>query len=192
MQGVFESATEFLAKRQSVPAKVIGAPAPSREDLTPILTSAFRVPDHGKLEPWRILVLERAALDRMAAAVLAYIKGQGKDDEAATKAAALFESAPLIVAVVASPVISEKIPPLEQTFSAGNLCFGVLNAALAAGWAATWQSGPVATDSAFLQGNLGLQAQEYVAGFVVIGTAHTTPPDRPRPDLARKVRWVDL
>ncbi len=180
----------FLASRQSFPAKVITAPAPSRAELNRILAAATRVPDHGKLEPWKILVLERAALDRIAAATTARLISLGKDGDAAAKAAALFAGAPLIVAIISAPVASEKIPALEQTFSAGALCFGVLNAALASGWAATWQSGPVATDSVFLQSNLALLPEEYVAGFVVIGTSENTPPDRPRPDLDRKVSWV--
>ena len=180
----------FLASRQSFPAKVITAPVPSRAELNRILAAATRVPDHGKLEPWKILVLERAALDRIAAATTARLISLGKDGDAAAKAAALFAGAPLIVAIISAPVASEKIPALEQTFSAGALCFGVLNAALASGWAATWQSGPVATDSVFLQSNLALLPEEYVAGFVVIGTSENTPPDRPRPDLDRKVSWV--
>lgn len=184
-------ALDFFASRQSVPAKVITVPVPSQAELTAILTAAARVPDHGKLEPWRILVLQRAALDRIASATFARTKELGKDDEAAAKAALLFSGAPLMVAVVASPVPSEKIPALEQTFSAGNLCFGVLNVALASGWAATWQSGAMATDSAFLQANLGLATQEYVAGFVIIGSAASIPPDRPRPDLTRKVTWLE-
>ncbi len=187
----FPDALAFFASRQSVPAKVIAAPVPSGEELTAILTAAARVPDHGKLEPWRMLVLQRAALDRVAAATFAWSKALGKDDEAAAKAAALFSGAPLMVAVIASPVPSEKIPALEQTFSAGNLCFGVLNVALASGWAATWQTGAMATDSAFLQANLGLTEREYVAGFVIIGSASSMPPDRPRPDLTRKVTWLD-
>ena len=187
----YPDAITFFANRQSVPAKVITAPVPSRVELTAILTAAARVPDHGKLEPWRVLVLQRAALDRIAAAAYTRVKALGKDDEAAAKAAGLFSAAPLMVAIVASPVPSEKIPALEQTFSAGNLCFGVLNVALASGWAATWQSGPMATDREFLQANLGLAAQEYVAGFVVIGSASGLPPDRPRPDLTRKVTWLD-
>ncbi len=185
------SAMQFFASRQSMPAKVISAPAPSRAELELILRMAFRVPDHGKLEPWRVLVLEREALDRIAAAAFARSNALGKDDEMAAKAALLFSGAPLMVAVVASPVPSEKIPALEQTFSAGNLCFGVLNVALASGWAATWQSGAMATDSEFLQANLGLVAQEYVAGFVIIGSTASIPPDRPRPDLTRKVTWLD-
>lgn len=180
----------FFSTRQSVPAKVIADPAPSRAELTGILTAAFRVPDHGKLEPWRVLVLEKPALARTASAVRAHLVSLGKEPEAADKAAALFSNAPLIVAVVASPVASEKIPALEQTFSAGNLCYGVLNSALASGWAATWQSGPVATDAAFLHAHFGFQAQEYVVGFVVIGSAASLPPDRPRPDLDRKVQWI--
>jgi nitroreductase len=184
------SAIEFLAQRQSVPAKLITAPVPDADELAAILQAAMRVPDHGKLEPWRILVLERAALDRIADQTRAWLLQQGRDDETATKAALLFSGAPLIVAVVSSVVDSPKIPKLEQMFSAGNVCFGVVNNLLARGWAAAWQSGSVATDHDFLTRNLGLAAHEYVVGFVVAGTCTISLHDRPRPDLHRKVAWI--
>ncbi|HMO09895.1 MAG TPA: nitroreductase family protein, partial [Paracoccaceae bacterium] len=101
-----------------------------------------------------------------------------------------FARSPLCVAVVASPKPSEKIPAIEQTLSAGALCLGLVNAALAAGWGANWLTGWPAYDRTLVEGALGLMPEEWVAGFVHIGTIGSTAPDRPRPDPARIVTWA--
>lgn len=181
----------FLAARRSHPAKMLAAPAPDRAALTAILTAALRVPDHGKLEPWRLIVLERAALDRLAAAARARGEERGLDAETVAKGEGQFARSQLCVAVVASPKASDKIPEVEQTLSAGALCLGVLNAALAAGWGANWLTGWPAYDRALVEGALGLGPQEWIAGFVHIGTIGPVAPDRPRPDLSRVVTWAE-
>jgi nitroreductase len=91
------------------------------------------------------------------------------------------------VVVVASPRPSSKIPQIEQTLSAGALCFGLVNAAEAAGWGANWLTGWPVYDRGFLDAGLGLAAEEWVAGVIHIGTVTAETPDRPRPDLARLV-----
>lgn len=183
-------AMAFLAARRSYPAKLLSLPVPDRAHLTAILTAALRVPDHGKLEPWRMVVLERKALDRLAA--LAGVRGAalGLEDEQTGKGVAQFAASPLCVAVVASPVPSPKIPPIEQTLSAGALCMGLLNAAHAAGWGAAWLTGWPAHDRGFLEAGLALDPGEWLAGFVHIGTAGPASPDRPRPDPAVRVTWA--
>ena len=181
-------AVAFLATRRSHPAKLLTPPVPDRESLTAILTAALRVPDHGKLEPWRMIVLERAALARLADLVTTL--GIGGDAEAVAKARGQFDAASLAVVVVASPKDSPKIPVMEQTLSAGALCIGVVNAAHAAGWGACWLTGASAYDRRFMDRGLGLAPQEWVAGIVHIGSIGTVPPDRPRPDLARVVTWT--
>ncbi|UWQ22654.1 nitroreductase family protein [Jannaschia sp. W003] len=179
----------FLAGRRSRPAKTLRAPAPDRAALERILEVALRVPDHGKLEPWRLVVLGGAALQRLGA--LAEARAAEIAPDKAPKLAAQFRDAPLVVAVVAAPEPSEAIPEIEQTLSAGALCLALLNAAHAEGWGANWLTGAVAYDEAFLRGGLGLEPSQWVAGFVVIGTEGAVPPERPRPDLARIIRWVD-
>ena len=94
------------------------------------------------------------------------------------------------MAVIAAPKASDKIPEIEQTYSAGAVCLALLNAALADGWGANWLSGWVSHDATFRERALGLAAQERVAGFIHLGTETTTPPDRPRPDLGQLVHWV--
>ena len=174
---------DFLRRRRSHPPKTLRGPAPSRAELAELLTIAARVPDHGKLTPWRFVVLERATLDRLAPVLGDYVAACGGDEAAVQKARDAFAS-PLIVAVVSSPVEQAKVPDWEQFLSAGNVCLTLLNAALASGWGASWLTGR-ATDAGFAQAHFGLGPHERVAGLVHIGTrGETEVPDRPRPDVA--------
>jgi nitroreductase len=186
-----QAALDFLLSRRSRPAKTLAAPVPDRSQLAPLLTAAARSPDHGKLEPWRFIVLEGAAFARLAAMVCERGAALGKAPEDIDKGRSQFDMARLAVVVVASPRPSEKIPEIEQLYSAGAVCLALLNAALAAGWGANWLSGWPAHDAAFRAGGLGLAEHERIAGIIHIGTETATPPDRPRQDLAAITTWVD-
>ena len=181
---------DFLMTRRSRPAKTLTAPVPDRAALLPILTAAARTPDHGKLEPWRFLVLERPALERLAVAVRGHGAETGVDPEKTEKMANQFGTADLAVAVISSPKTSEKIPQAEQVLSAGAVCLAMLNAALASGWGANWLSGWASHDPAFVQKHMGLADHETVAGLIHIGTETNTPPERPRPDVDAITTWV--
>src|SRR6056297_3122306 len=185
-----QAALDFLLCRRSRPAKTLGLPVPDRNALHPILTAAARSPDHGKLEPWRFIVLERAALDRLAALAEARGKSLGRDEADVAKGRKQFDDSHLAVAVIEVQKKSEKIPPIEQTYSAGAVCLSLLNAALAAGWGANWLSGWPAHDRGFVETGLGLESHERVAGFIHIGTRGATPPERPRPDPEQISTWV--
>lgn len=176
-------ALDFLLTRRSRPAKMLRAPAPDAATLTRLLTAATRVPDHGKLEPWRFVVIEPAALQRLAALVTARGEALGMEAEKTLKAAETFAASPLVVAVVAVEKPSDKIPPVEQLLSAGAVCLSLVNAALAQGFGACWLTGWPAFDRVFLAEGLGLEGHETVAGFVHIGSCDTAPPERPRPDV---------
>ncbi|MEM9582827.1 MAG: nitroreductase [Pseudomonadota bacterium] len=184
------AAVEFLLTRRSRPAKTLTTPAPSKADLTPILTAAARTPDHGKLEPWRFIVLEQPALQRLGTSARTRGADLGLEQDKINKIGAMFETAPLSVAVIASPKPSEKIPQIEQTLSAGAVCLALLNAALASGWGANWLTGWTAFDRPFLTDALHLTSEEVVAGFIHLGTETSKPPDRPRPDLSAITEWV--
>ena len=184
------AALDFLLTRRSRPAKTLRAPAPDRATLETILTAAARTPDHGKLEPWRFIVLQGAALDRLASLAAERGAALGKEAVDIGKAVDQFTQSPLAVVVVESPQPSEKIPALEQTYSAGAVCLSLLNAALASGWGANWLSGWVSHDAEFTRTGLGLTGDERVAGIVHIGTETSAPPERPRPDLARITTWL--
>lgn len=156
-----------------------------------MLRIASRVPDHGKLEPWRFVVLSGDALTRLGDAAAARAEAVGLPDDKRDKLRAMFADAPVLVAVVAAPTESDKIPEVEQTLSAGAACFALCAAAQAAGWGANWLTGAMAYDPAFLRDDMGLEAGQWVAGYVVIGTEGPVPPERPRPDPSRVVRWMD-
>ena len=184
-------ALDFLLTRRSRPAKTLTGPVPDDAALRQILTAAARTPDHGKLEPWRFIVLKSAALSRLAAAVQSHGAVLGIEAGKIEKAATQFGDAELAVVVVSAPVPSEKVPEIEQIYSAGAVCLSLLNAALAAGWGANWLSGWASHDAAFCADHLGLAPHERVAGIIHVGTETSAPPDRPRPDLNRVVTWVE-
>lgn len=181
-------ALEFLLTRRSRPARTLGLPVPGSEDLRTILTAAARTPDHGKLEPWRFIVLDRAALLAVADRVATTGAEQDLDPEKLAKARDEYATAHLAVIVVASPKVSDKIPLSEQTYSAGAVCLALLNAALAAGWGANWLSGWPSRDPD-ITGWLGLGPQENIAGVIHLGTESAAPPDRPRPDIEALTTW---
>ncbi len=190
MPDLNQAALDFLLNRRSRPAKTLVAPAPDRAALEPILTAGARTPDHGKLEPWRFIVLEKSALPRLGDLAEARARTLGRSDADIQKARGQFDYGQLIVAVIASPVPSEKVPEIEQTYSAGAVCLAVLNAALAAGWGANWLSGWISHDREFVTRGLSLAPHESVAGFIHIATEGPVPPERPRPDLTAKTEWV--
>jgi nitroreductase len=179
---------DFLRTRRSRPPKFLQAPGPDRDVLLGLLTSAVRAPDHGKLEPWRFVVLEGAGKARLAAAIRARAAETGAD---ADKGALAYEQAPVSVAVVASPKAADRIPAIEQTLSAGAVALGLVNAALADGWGASWLTGWPVYDRPFIAGALGLAADEWVAGFVHLGSCEVAVPVRPRPDVPAMVTWLD-
>lgn len=180
-------ALDFLLTRRSRPAKLLKGPGPGRAALLEILTAAARVPDHGKLEPWRFVVIEGEAKARYIAAIRARAPEAGEDGD---KGASAFEQAPVVVAVVSSPKESDKIPVIEQTLSGAAVALGLVNAALAAGWGASWMTGWTAYDRPLIEGALGLAPGESVIGYVYIGSCDTAPPDRPRPDVAALTTWL--
>lgn len=185
------AALDFLTTRRSRPAKTLTTPIPDRAEVEALLKVAARCPDHGKLEPWRFIVLEKPALERLAKTVAPHGVSLGIDPEKIEKMAAQFDMADLAVAVVASPKPSEKIPEIEQTLSAGAAAMQLLNAALAAGWGANWLSGWISHDRAWRERELGLMPHEWIAAFVHLGTEKATPPERPRPDMDSITEWID-
>ncbi|MCB2130134.1 MAG: nitroreductase [Rhodobacteraceae bacterium] len=185
-----QAVLEFLLTRRSRPAKTLRAPVPDRAALRTILTAAARVPDHGKLEPWRFVVLEKPALARLAR--LAETRGEalGLDPDRIAKGVAQLADADLAVAVIHVPRTTEKVPEIEQILSAGAVCLSLVNAGLAAGWGACWLTGWHMHDAQFARDGLGLKPGEWVAGLIHIGSETATPPDRPRPDLDAITEWM--
>ena len=183
------AAFAFLAARQSQPAKLFAGPTPDRAALEPILQAALRVPDHGKLEPWRLIVLTRPDMVRLAELAEARAREIGADAEKIDKGRGQFDRGGVAVVVISAPQAVAKVPIAEQVLSAGALCLGLVNAATAAGWGANWLSGWVAHDAGFIARAFGGKPGETVAGIVHIGTPGAAAPERPRPDMARIVQW---
>lgn len=186
-----QAALDFLLNRRSRPAKLFSLPVPDRVALTEILTAATRVPDHGKLEPWRLIVVQGAGFARLAGLAEALAVELQGDAEMIAKGRGQYDLGKLAVVVIASPKPALKIPAVEQLMSAAALCFGILNAAEAAGWGACWLTGWPAHDPVFAARAFGCEKGETVAGIVHIGTPPEDAPARPRPDLSRLVKWVD-
>ncbi|MDA0962656.1 MAG: nitroreductase, partial [Proteobacteria bacterium] len=113
-----------------------------------------------------------------------------RTEEEIAKAQSAYDMGVLAVVVVESPKASEKIPVIEQTYSAGAVCLALVNAALAAGWGANWLTGWPSHDGAFCAGGFGLAPGERVAGIIHIGTETAAPPDRPRPDIDAITTWM--
>ena len=170
----------FLARRRSASALTLVEPAPDRATLEALLALAARVPDHGKLAPWRFVVLESGPKAALAARLEALAQARG-DTRAAAKLSKL-KSPPLGVAVVASPVAGE-IPEWEQLLSAGAVCTTLLYAAQALGYGANWITDWYAYDPEACA-LLGLSPQERVAGYIFLGTAREAPLERERSVLA--------
>ena len=183
-------ALEFLLSRRSRPARTLGLPIPPREEVDQLLRAATRVPDHGKLEPWRFIILARPATDRLARLVEQRGPALGVEPEKVAKAASQYSTADLAIVVVQVPRPTEKVPLIEQTYSAGAVCLSLLNAALAQGWGANWLSGWPTYDQVFRREGLGLADSETVAGIIHIGTPQMDSPDRPRPDPGKLTTWL--
>jgi nitroreductase len=181
----------FLLSRRSRPAKTLTAPGPSRNELETLLTAAARVPDHGKLTPWRFLVVEGPARARIGRLAAARGEALGMAPDKIEKAAAAFEQGALFVAVIAAPQPSDKIPEWEQLMSAGCACLQLVNAALAAGWGANWLTGFTATDRPFLEEAFGLSPPAFIAGYVHLGTPSVAANERTRPEIADITTWME-
>lgn len=177
--------TGLLARRRSVPPHLLAAPGPSEEELDTLLTIASRVPDHGKLAPWRFIVFAGDARARAGDIVAATFAA---DDPAAAPDRVAIERnrlsrAPLVVAVVSAARPHVKIPEWEQVLSAGAACMNLVVAANAMGYATAWLTEWFAYDRRILDA-FGLAPEESLAGFIHIGRALEVPADRPRPALA--------
>lgn len=178
-------ALHALDARRSVPAKQLGEPGPDPDTLSRMLTSAVRVPDHGKLVPYRFLRITGDARHSLGA----FLAERAVQRDPQVSAAQLdkdrqrFSHAPLIITVIASPRPNPKVPEAEQLMTAGCVCFALLQAAQAFGFGAQWLTAWMAFDPA-VHAHLGLAEGEQIAGFIHIGTPKTEVPERERPDPA--------
>ncbi len=178
-------AVELLSTRSSFNAAALAAPGPSPAEVDKILTIACRVPDHGKLMPWRFILFEgdgRLAAGAAIAAAFCAKYPDAKPEQVEFEGKRLAQ-APLVVAVVSRAAPPVKIPEWEQVLSVGAAAMNLVLAAHALGYGANWITGWYAYDRGVLDA-LGLAPHERIAGFIHIGTPSGAVQDRPRPPLA--------
>jgi len=177
-------ALELLKTRRSLKPVELAEPGPSAAEIDMLLTIASRVPDHGKLIPWRFIVFEGAARLAAGDVIVAAFRvkyPQSKPEHVETERKRLAR-APLVIAVVSRAGAHVKIPEWEQVLSAGAAAMSLVLAAHALGYGATWITEWYAYDRRVLDA-LGLKEHERIAGFIHIGTPVHAPEDRPRPPL---------
>ena len=181
---------DYLKTRCSVGIGFLKDPGPTPEELNEILTIGTRVPDHGKLTPWRLVVFAgdaRAAAGEKLAA-LQKARNPALDEAGMEIERRQFLPAPVTIGVILSPKPNPKAPEMEQLLSAGNVCFNLSHAAFALGFAASWTNRWYGFDTEAQQ-ILGARGGERFVGFVHIGTPTTVIEDRDRPDLAQIVTY---
>lgn len=182
---------DYLLTRRSVGIAFLKEPGPTPAELEQILTIGTRVPDHGKITPWRLVVIageaRRQAGERLAE--IAARNNPGLDEASLEIERQRFLPAPVTIGVISSPKEHPKVPEFEQLLSAGNVAFNLLHGAHALGFGASWVTRWYAFD-AEAAAMLGARDGERFVGFVHIGTAATAIEDRPRPALDEVVsRW---
>ena len=177
-------ALNLLKTRRSVKPIELTGPGPTAAEIDALLTVASRVPDHGKLTPWRFIVFEgdaRTKASRIIGDAFRERRPDATSDQVAVESARLAR-APLVIAVVSRAAPHVKIPEWEQIMSAGASATSLVMAAHAMGYAANWLTEWYAYDRKVLDA-LGLVPNERIAGFVHIGRVTKPPEDRPRPPL---------
>ena len=186
-----EEALNRIAQRRSVKAVDICEPGPSENQITQILETAVRVPDHGKLGPWRFILFENQARQDFGN----FLSARFKEVNPTAPEALLqlegqrFMRSPLVICVVARIKQGIKIPVWEQELSVGASCQNILTAANLLGFAGQWLTEWYAYDKA-VDDRLGLDEDERVAAFIYIGSANEKPAERERPGLDTRVtRW---
>jgi len=175
----------LLATRRSGKPRDLVAPGPDADQLDAMIGIAARTPDHGKLAPWRFVIVPGDRRDRLAAVITTAYRAERPD--AAAIEIQSFEQfahqAPTLVVVLSSPRLESHIPLWEQELSAGAACMNLLHAAHAMGFAAGWLTGWAAYSDA-VRDAFGA-APERIVGFVFIGSPAKQLEERPRPDLGK-------
>jgi nitroreductase len=177
-------ALQLLKTRRSIKPIELAAPGPSAAEIETLLTVASRVPDHGKLVPWRFIIFEGEARLAAGEAIVRAFRSKYPDakPEHAEAERTRLARAPLVIAVVSRAGPHVKIPEWEQVLSAGAAAMSLVLAAHALGYGASWITEWYAYDRGVLDA-LGLKENERIAGFVHIGRPAQPPEDRPRPPL---------
>ncbi|MDC7682506.1 nitroreductase [Asticcacaulis sp. BYS171W] len=177
---------DLLLNRRSAPAPTLGLPAPSEDEIEVLIKVGFRVPDHGKIGPWRIVRFTPESKAALVGKLRALAEARG--DKAQAGALLKLSTPPEALLVIYSPVQPHKIPLWEQIGSAMAVCQNLLIAAGAMGYGTNWITDWYSYDAA-AKAILGLKDGEEVAGFIFLGTPTEAPLERDRPDFAERVSF---
>ena len=177
----------LLHTRRSGKPRDMVAPGPDAEQLRTILEAAMRVPDHGKLAPWRFVTIDRDQRARLADLLRTALQNErlGATPGEIDAAVQFAHQAPTLIVILSSPHPGHKIPEWEQQLSVGAACMAMLLAAHAVGFVGSWLTGWAAY-SATVTAAFG-EPHEKIAGFLFFGTPARTLDERPRPDYASVV-----
>lgn len=183
----------LLSLRRSTPARLLASPGPDSRQLRQLLAWAVRVPDHGRLVPWRFLSIQGEARHRLGErlAVRSRERDPTANEASIEKYRRRFSDAPLILTVIARLHSEHKVPEQEQLLSGGAVCFALLLGAQALGFGAQWLTGWPAYDPEVARW-FGMKEHERILGFIHIGTATDVVPERERPDLDSLLGDLDL
>ena len=183
---------DFILSRRSVTARNMTEPGPSADELDKILRAGMRVPDHGRLGPWRFIVIKGEARVAFGDVLGEAFKNENPDafEELVEVERERFQRAPVVIVVTSRVIKEHKIPEWEQTLSSGAACINLLNASHAIGYAAQWLTEWPAYNED-VAAALGLEENERVAGFVYVGTPKEPPTERQRAEYEAVVsEWA--
>ena len=175
--------SDFLLSRRSIQVRDMIDPGPSEEDLKKILTAGMRVPDHGKLSPWRFKIIRGKFRQELGGVLVNAFKENNPNyiEEQIEIEQERFTRAPIVILVISKTKPEHKIPEWEQILSSGAACQNILASALSLGYAAQWITEWYAYDNK-VKASLGLNKKDQIAGFIYLGTRTEEPKDRARPE----------
>lgn len=185
-----QSVIDALLSRRSVTAKDMVEPGPNAEQLDIILQAGHRVPDHGKIGPWRFIIFEGEARGKFGQKLASIYHAEITDakQKLLDFEAERFNRAPTVVAVISAPIDHPKVPLWEQELAVGAVCMNMLHAIHAQGFVGQWLTEWYAFNKD-VDKLLGLGANERVAGFMYMGSCEAAPTERVRPELSERVSY---
>lgn len=186
-------AMNLLRTRRSAKAAAMTGPGPDPAELAAILNVAARVPDHGKLAPWRFIVFQGTARNAIGDVLARILAGDAPEDAPPDETRLQrerdrFLRAPLVIGVISHIVDNPKIPEWEQILSAGAACQNLLLAVHTLGYVGTWLTEWYAYHPIF-HDHLGLEDNERIAGFIYIGKSTVPLSERPRTEVTELTRY---
>ena len=183
----------FLKTRRSVTAKNMSSGFVSDDDLSDILSCGIRVPDHGALNPWKIVVIKKDKLKTIDEEVILpeYKKENPNSSEQSLEIESKrLQRASVILAVLSTPVEHPKIPNWEMILSSGAVCMNLLSCAQSLGYAAQWLTEWYAYNNKMLEYLGGRKDIDKISGFIYLGHKVEEPNERRRPDPKNVIDYL--